>query len=109
MRKDKLAPEKVKLLQSVGVQFEYHWDEMYSQLRRAKDEYFQGRPMNQNHDFWRDLLSTDSKAAYWVWAQISMWRNSKLNTERIKKLEELGISLDMDTLKPPKGYSKKKR
>ncbi len=37
-RTDKLAPEKVKLLQKLGVQFVYHWDEMYKELEQFKKQ-----------------------------------------------------------------------
>jgi len=99
-RKGKLPKDRYEMLVDLGVHFDYHWDEMYVQLKEFKDDHGSS-PMP---------LEFDSKLSSWVWAQIYAWRSGKLSEERIHKMEELGLSPDMDSnIKPPKPPSKKKR
>jgi len=100
-RKGKLPKERFDMLVDLGVHFDYHWDEMYQQLKDYKEE---------NSGSTVTSLEFDAKLSSWVWAQIYAWRSGKLSEERIQKMGGLGLSPDMDsTMKPPKPPSKKKR
>jgi hypothetical protein len=99
-RKGKLPRDRFLLLSDLGVQFDYHWEEMYQQLKEFR-EYQMSSEVE---------IPFDTKLSSWIWGQIYAWRQGKLPRERIKKLENLGFTHDCEAgLKPPKPPNKKKR
>jgi hypothetical protein len=99
-RKGKLSQERFELLREVGVNFEYHWDEMFQQYKQWKE----------THNTFIVPADASNKLAYWIHAQVCSWRNKKLSEDKIKKLQEIGVTLEMEMdLKPHRIYKKREK
>ena len=85
-RTHKLPKERIKLLQDLGVQFVYHWDEMYKELEQFKkqDIIAQIRTKKEN-----------AKLKDWLYSQLITWKGGKLSENRIYRMKQLGFIPDM--------------
>ena len=73
----------------MGFQWDLHdeaWNVMFDQLREYKDEHGNTNTnVPQNHE----------KLGEWVHNQRTQYKNEKRDTERVDKLEELGVQWDL--------------
>eukprot|EP01119_Soliformovum_irregulare_P025233 TRINITY_DN9291_c0_g1_i1.p1 TRINITY_DN9291_c0_g1~~TRINITY_DN9291_c0_g1_i1.p1 ORF type:complete len:407 (-),score=87.37 TRINITY_DN9291_c0_g1_i1:81-1301(-) len=88
-RKGELTRERQDLLSSIGIIFELHWDEMFAQFKTFKD----------SNEEWSVSIEDDPKLKYWLWMQSCSWKSGKLSEERVKKLEDVGLSLVDSSIK----------
>lgn len=91
-RKEKLTNEKISLLESVGIIWNYKEARWYDMFYRAKELYeSQGKPKIIK----RPSYEKDKELHIWISKQISNYNHGRndsfLNEERIKLLESIGF------------------
>ena len=85
-RSKKLQKGKVKILETLGVQFDYHWDEMYNELKNLK---------NRNIITQIQTKEENQKLKDWLYSQLISWKNGKLSEHRIYRMKVFGFTPEM--------------
>ena len=81
-----LSIEKENLLLSIDFKFNKSWDEMFSKFLIYYKKY-KTLEISQDNEFYNELST-------WIKRQIKLIKNNRLDKDKIKKYESLGIIID---------------